>query len=109
MCGCECGVGECNCVVGVPGRTNLPPVRPNRVTLPTRLQELDELLVGMVAALTSSEGSKTYPLTHAQKLPGQKGVTYRDRYVLFWEKLCDQLQNTEEENVPTKEAITMLR
>jgi len=73
------------------------------------LQELDELLGDMVAALTSSEGSKTYPLTQTQKLPGQKGVTYRDRYVLFWEKLCHQLLSTEEENVPTKEACNMLR
>ena len=73
-------------------------------------EELDELLSDMVQDLIES-GTKMYPLVKTEKVGGGRvgGVTFRDRYVTFWDLLCDQLQNSEEEFVATRENVNMLR
>ena len=74
-------------------------------------EELDELLSDMVQDLIES-GVKLYPLVKTEKVGGRVGgggVTFRDRYVTFWDLLCDQLQNSEEEFVATRENVNMLR
>jgi hypothetical protein len=38
-----------------------------------------------------------------------RGATYRDQYISFWEVLCDQLQNSEEEYMATRDNANMLR
>ena len=78
-------------------------------------EELDELLSDMVQDLIES-GTKLYPLVKTEKVGGRGGgsggsggVTFRERYVMFWDLLCDQLQNSEEEFVASRENVNMLR
>ena len=70
-------------------------------------EELDELLSDMVTDMTSRERSKLYPLVQTKQIV--RGSTYRDQYIMFWEMLCDRLQNSEEEFMPTREHANMLR
>ena len=70
-------------------------------------EELDELLSEMVSDMTTSEGSKLYPLTQASKQ--LRGTTFRERYVQFWKHLAEELQSSEDQYVASKEGISMLK
>jgi cohesin complex subunit SA-1/2 len=70
-------------------------------------EELDELLVDMVTEMTESEGSKLYPLNQVVKQP--KAISFRQRYVNFWQCLSDKLQSSEDEFVASKEGLMMLK
>ena len=70
-------------------------------------EELDELLSDMVEDMTTREKSKVYPLVQTKHVA--RGSTYRDQYIVFWELLADQLLNSDEEFMATRENANMLR
>ena len=61
----------------------------------------------MVSEMTSSEGSKSYPLNIISKQA--KNQSFRERYVQFWEILSEKLHSSEDTFVASKEGLSMLK